>query len=228
MEEVKDLNSAAFKWLTTHTVKESWSRAFFGYEAKCDILVNKISECYNKVLLFAQEKPLYVMLECIRMYLMDRFTSRRKMGARLDDCFGPKIRKKIEKLKGKIGECMAREASEWIYQVNTKFNKQFVVDLKNRTCSCRRWMLTGIPCHHAIAAIEMTNENVDSFVDKCYSKETFQKVYEPIIYPVLGPQLWPKTPSPDVVPPELTRLPGRPKGASQKTVEEQRKSARIK
>ncbi|KAL1568923.1 hypothetical protein AAHA92_00467 [Salvia divinorum] len=156
MEELKGLNEAAYKWLTAHTKKESWSRAFFGFEAKCDILVNNISEYYNRVLLFAREKPLYGMLECIRMYLMDRFTSRRKMGAWMEDCIGPKIRKKLEKLKEKIGECMAGEAGEWIYQVNTKFNEQFVVDLRDRTCSCRHWILTGILCQHAIAAIEMT------------------------------------------------------------------------
>ncbi|XP_042018945.1 uncharacterized protein LOC121766757 [Salvia splendens] len=129
MKEVKGLNTAAHTWLTAHTAKESWSRAFFGFEANCDILVNNISECYNRVLLFAREKPLYGMLECICMYLMDKFTSRRKMAAKLEDCVGPKIRRKLEKIKEKIGDCMVREAGEWVYQVNTKFNEQFVDDI---------------------------------------------------------------------------------------------------
>ena len=107
------------------------------------ILVNNISEYYNKVLLFTRQKPLYAMLECIRMYLMDRFTTR-KMGARMDDVFGPKIRKKLEKAKQKVGECMVREASEWIYQVNTARDEQFSVNLREQTCSCRRWMLTAL------------------------------------------------------------------------------------
>ncbi|XP_041995750.1 uncharacterized protein LOC121745872 [Salvia splendens] len=228
MNELKEENEQAYKWLADHTTEENWSRAFFGSEAKYDILVNNISECYNKVLLFAREKPLYGMLECIRMYLMDRFTTRRKMGARLEDAIGPKIRKKLEKTKEKIGECMVREAGEWIYQVNTKWNDQFVVDLWDRTCSCRRWMLTGLPCQHAIAAIEMTSENVDDFVAKCYSKETFKMVYEAIIYLVQGPQQWTKTAHPNVIPPELTKLPGRPKGARQKSVQEAREMTKEK
>ncbi|XP_047953996.1 uncharacterized protein LOC125200390 [Salvia hispanica] len=228
MEEVKQLNTAAHTWLTVHTAKESWSRAFFGFEAHCDILVNNISECYNKVLLFARDKPLYGMLECIRMYLMDRFTTRRKMAAKLEDCIGPKIRKKLEKLKEKVGDCMVREAGEWVYQVNTKFNEQFVVDIRDRSCSCRRWMLTGLPCPHAIAAIQMTGEDVDSFVAQCYSTETLQLVYAPIIYPVHGPDMWPRTPHPDIVPPDLTRLPGRPKGARQKTAEELAARSKVK
>ncbi|XP_047949661.1 uncharacterized protein LOC125195566 [Salvia hispanica] len=203
MEEVKQLNTAAHTWLTVHTAKESWSRAFFRFEAQCDILVNNISECYNKVLLFAREKPLYGMLECIRMYLMDRFTTRRKMAAKLEDCVGPKIRKKIEKIK-----------EDWrLYG--------------ERGC-CRRWMLTGLPCQHAIAAIQMTGEDVDSFVAKCCSMETLQLVYAPIIYSVHGPHMWPRTPHPDIVPPDLTRLPGRAKGASKKTAEELAARSKIK
>lgn len=161
--------------------KENWSRAFFDFEAKCDILVNNISECYNRVLLFASDKPLYGMLKCIRMYLMDRFTTRRKMAQRLDDCVGPKIQKKIEKLKAKVRDCMVREAGEWFYQVNTKFNEQFVVDLRDRTCSCRRWMLTALPCPHACAAIQLSSETVESFIPTCYSTETFRQVYAGVI-----------------------------------------------
>ncbi|XP_047953891.1 uncharacterized protein LOC125200221 [Salvia hispanica] len=199
MEEVKQLNTAAHTWLTVHTAKESWSRAFFGFEAHCDILVNNISECYSKVLLIARDKLLYGMLECIRMYLMDRITTRQKMAAKLEDCVGPKIRKKLEKLKEKVRDCMVREACEWVYQVNTKFNEQFVVDIRDRSCS-----------------------------SKCYSTETLQLVYAPIIYPVHGPDTWPRTPHPDIVPPNLTRLPGRPKGARQKTAEELAARSKVK
>lgn len=88
---------------------------------------------------------------------------------------------------------MAREAGDWIHQVNTKWNEQYLVDLRDITCSFRRWMLTSIPCHHTITAIEMACKTLDRFVDTCYSKESFQKVYQPIIYPVEGPNLWPKT-----------------------------------
>lgn len=81
---------------------------------------------------------------------------------------------------------------------------QFVVHLRNRTCICRIWMLMGSPCPHAIAAIEMTSENVDSFASSICSKETFQQVYAPITYPVQGPQLLTRTTHPNVVPLELT------------------------
>ncbi|XP_042049345.1 uncharacterized protein LOC121794989 [Salvia splendens] len=138
------------------------------------------------------------------------------MAQTLEDCVGPKTRKKIEKLKSKVGDCLVREAGEWLYQVNTKVNEQFVVNLRERTCSCRRWMLTGLPCPHACAAIQSSSETVESFIPTCYSMETFRQVYAGGIYPLHGPDMWPKTPHPDIVPPDLRRLPGRPKGSRMK------------
>ncbi|XP_041995666.1 uncharacterized protein LOC121745777 [Salvia splendens] len=127
-----------------------------------------------------------------------------------------------------MGECMVREVVEWIYQVNTGRDEQFSVNLREQTCSCRRWMLARLSCPQAIAAIETISENVDSFVSNIYSKATFQQIYAPIIYPVLGPQLWKRTKYPDIVLPEITKLPGHPKGARQKTVEEARQMTRAK
>ncbi|KAL4566123.1 hypothetical protein LXL04_030233 [Taraxacum kok-saghyz] len=39
------------------------------------------------------------------------------------------------------------------YQVSGHGLEQFVVDMKQKTCSCYRWELTGMPCKHTIAAI---------------------------------------------------------------------------
>ncbi|BBG99436.1 hypothetical protein Prudu_009129 [Prunus dulcis] len=39
------------------------------------------------------------------------------------------------------------------YQVDAGRGDQYVVDLDNHTCSCRKWDLLGIPCAHGIAAI---------------------------------------------------------------------------
>lgn len=33
-----------------------------------------------------------------------------------------------------------------------------MVDLLKRTCTCKKWELTGIPCYHAAACISIRNE----------------------------------------------------------------------
>ncbi|CAL2240110.1 unnamed protein product [Prunus armeniaca] len=61
---------------------------------------------------------------------------------------------------------------------------EFVVDLRARTCSCRRWDLCGIPCGHAISAIFQRDESPIDYVDDCYKPATYMKSYEPMIHPI--------------------------------------------
>nr|KAJ0201224.1 hypothetical protein LSAT_V11C600322550 [Lactuca sativa] len=45
------------------------------------------------------------------------------------------------------------------YQVTGALQDQHVVDVRNKTCTCRKWELIGIPCRHAIATLnEMSND----------------------------------------------------------------------
>ncbi|KAL5538155.1 hypothetical protein UlMin_042807 [Ulmus minor] len=39
------------------------------------------------------------------------------------------------------------------FEVNTRSNEQFAVDLNTWYCGCRKWSLSGLPCTHAMAAI---------------------------------------------------------------------------
>ena len=39
------------------------------------------------------------------------------------------------------------------------------VDIKEYTCTCWAWEMSGIPCEHACAVIEFHGQNVADFVD---------------------------------------------------------------
>ncbi|KAI5342953.1 hypothetical protein L3X38_010829 [Prunus dulcis] len=62
----------------------------------------------------------------------------------------------------------------------------------NRTCSCRRWELNGIPCMHAVSAIFHNRQEAEQFVDKCYTREAYLRAYSPVIQPVKSMKYWPK------------------------------------
>ncbi|GJU66133.1 mutator type transposase [Tanacetum coccineum] len=56
---------------------------------------------------------------------------------------------------------------EWngsdLYQVTCPWGDQFVVNLSERVCSCRKWELSGIPCTHAVASIwDQANNGIDT------------------------------------------------------------------
>ncbi|BAT81514.1 hypothetical protein VIGAN_03125200 [Vigna angularis var. angularis] len=72
-------------------------------------------------------------------------------------------------------------------------------------------MISGIPCCHAIAAMNYCNVDPDNFIPTCFRRSTYEEVYASIIFPLNGPQLWKTTNFNDVLPPLIRKLPGRPK-----------------
>ena len=222
METLKELDEQAFKWVQQHTTPKNWTRSHFSTKSKCDTIVNNICECFNKVLLPAREKAIMGLLEAIRFYLMARMESKRVWMSRLTGELCPKIVAKLENNKKYSNACIATHAGELAYEIRCMYGEQFVVNLRKRTCSCRRWDLNGIPCSHAISAINRLGEKPESFVDQCYSREAYLKAYEPVIFPLNGPNLWKKVSHQDILPPEAIKLPGRPKKARKKDAIETR------
>src|SRR3954470_9607203 len=104
-------------------------------------------------------------------------------------------------------------SDEFIFEVRNLENnaEKFTVNLKDRTCSCRRWELTGLPCVHSLSAIKSRNQKIDDYVPEYYRKSRYMQVYQPVIFPVNGSNLWERTEYPDVLPPKFRKMPGRPK-----------------
>ena len=65
LDELEKKNSAARDWVRERPY-EQWARAVFKTFAKCDIVLNNISEYFNKYILEARERPLLTMMEMIR------------------------------------------------------------------------------------------------------------------------------------------------------------------
>ena len=88
---------------------------------------------------------------------------------------------------------------------------KFVVNLELKECSCRKWMLTGLPCTHAIACMQKNNLKVDDYVPAYFRKETYEACYRPLIYPTNGSGVWEVTTYNDLQPPPIRKQPGRPR-----------------
>ena len=98
--------------------------------------------------------------------------------------------------------------------------KKIVVDLSNRSCSCYFWNLVGIPCRHAVAAINYKVENPEDYAHAYYKRYVYQACYGPQITPINGQKLWPKSNQPELLPPIYKTSPGRPKKLRRREVDE--------
>ncbi|XP_062104108.1 uncharacterized protein LOC133815269 [Humulus lupulus] len=92
MEEIKNENEQAYEWLLEKGPIH-WSRSHFRTHPQCDILLNNLCESFNglKAILAARDRPILSMLERIRMYLMQRLTTKRHSVVMWHSNIAPKI-----------------------------------------------------------------------------------------------------------------------------------------
>ena len=98
-------------------------------------------------------------------------------------------------------------AGPHLYQV-TSAEKTYVVNLQKKTCGCRKWDMTAVPCHHAVSAIHKAKLQPEDFVHD-FLKKMYLAAYSPIIYPVPGPDMCPRTDSMDIEAPVFKEHKGR-------------------
>jgi len=81
--------------------------------------------------------------------------------------------------------------------------EDYVVSIVDKTCSCRAWELSGIPCLHAIAVLREETHNVVDFVHDYYAVDMYKRAFANAINPVNGRNQWAKQDLPTLVPPEF-------------------------
>eukprot|EP00257_Ricinus_communis_P026965 XP_025014379.1 uncharacterized protein LOC112535866 [Ricinus communis] len=178
-----------------------WSRSHFRTDAKCDMLLNNLCECFNNFILNARSKVVIAMNDVIRTKLMKRIHKNRDAMKRVASAYCPKILKELEKSE----EFYWMFTTEWSggerFQVVGP-GGQFIIDKQEMTCTCRRWDLTGILCCHAVCAIWYNNKNPEFYIHDFYKVETYLKCYSHVINPTTSKEFWPKATAPPVLPPK--------------------------
>ncbi|XVF74176.1 hypothetical protein PTKIN_Ptkin13bG0039100 [Pterospermum kingtungense] len=160
-------------------------------------------------------------METIRTKLMTKIAVKFEAAQKYVGPLCPKIQKKVDKVIDQSNKCVAKHAVGLRYQVLAEASNQFVVDLQARSCSCRRWDLTCIPCIHVVAAMFITKERPESYVDDCYNKETQLKIYSHFISPINGASQWKHVENQELILPPVIRRPlGRPRKNRKKEADE--------
>ncbi|XP_071909619.1 uncharacterized protein [Coffea arabica] len=154
IEEMAAIDIDAARWFDDKPPTQ-WSRAFFSTYSKCDILLNNLCECFNSKIVDTREKLIIKMMELLRLYLMQRMQQNRDLvrSRWKDNAYCPRIVDRIQKRMEKATQCFPFKSSDDLYEVSCPYGDHYAVNIKEQSCSCRRWELTGIPCSHAISAL---------------------------------------------------------------------------
>ncbi|KAK1423947.1 hypothetical protein QVD17_19258 [Tagetes erecta] len=197
MEDLKKFNNEAAIWLSKIPPKH-WSRSHFSGRAHSDVLLNNMCESLNSKLVDGRDKPIITALEFIREYLMRRIVIVLKViDANEDEMLTPYAKSQMEAIKKEAAKYTVAWNGGEHFQVSGPFGDQRVVDMRQKTCACRRWELTGIPCRHTVAAIWNMEKNTqgnglpEHCVHQLYMMETWRRVYSHKVFPINGKSMWP-------------------------------------
>nr|KAJ0208375.1 hypothetical protein LSAT_V11C500248030 [Lactuca sativa] len=90
-------------------------------------------------------------------------------------------------------------------------HKVYAIHLERKTCCCRAWQISGIPCVHAIAAILYLNGNAEDYVVVWFKTSMFGSCYMYHVKPINGANMCHDVLCDPILPPRRRRMPGRHK-----------------
>lgn len=186
-----------------------WANAFFMGERYGEMYSN-VAESFNAWILEARNLPIHVMVDHIRIQIMDLSYRRRNVCVAWETKLCPSIdarmRKMMEQSRGIHVNC----SDGIVFEVCTR--PSCVVNMLEGSCTCREWQVLRLPCKHACAVIHKIGGNVEDYCSLYFTSDVYRKCYEETIQPISDidkPEADPD--NLEVRPPQTKRRPGRRK-----------------
>lgn len=208
------------------TDPQHWSRAWFKLGSCCESVDNNMCESFNHAIVESRYLPIISMFEWIRRKVMVRIHTNKSKVEKWTGVTCPNILKKMKVYINESVFCHAVYNGQNGFEV-THRDHRFSVNLDSRTCSCRYWQLSGLPCPHAIACINWRSSSLDDYIAPCYSIAEYNKTYEHCLQPVEGMTCWPTSERPRPRQPKMEKMPGRPKKDRKREQDEKPKGIRL-
>ncbi|XP_021722494.1 uncharacterized protein LOC110689984 isoform X2 [Chenopodium quinoa] len=208
LKELSDANEEAAKAFTTYK-PELFCRAFLSTTMRSDAITNNMAETFNGYIINARTKHLVYMLEDIRVALMERLVSKTKYMEKQTSTLCPRIQAILEKEKTKAACYDVSPSTNTLFNVRHNLD-QLNVDLEAKTCTCRKWEMTGVPCCHVVACIFFLHKQPEDYADHWFTREDYLRSYAGNIPPCAGERHWPKV-NMRLGPPAIKVGPGRPR-----------------
>nr|GEY12263.1 hypothetical protein [Tanacetum cinerariifolium] len=105
---------------------------------------------------------------------------------------------------------------------------RFIVDEGKRTCSCRMWQLSGLPCVHAKKVIFLINRVPESCVPTWFETDMYFVAYHNYVKPVFGMSFWPdQSMYSTVLPPKPRQMHARPRKDRTRAIGEGSSSTKV-
>ncbi|XP_050211806.1 uncharacterized protein LOC126661964 [Mercurialis annua] len=210
MNELDDIDTRIKSYL--HGIRyKRWSR----YHSECNrykTMTSNPAESLNAAIKHARELSIATLL----MYLHDLQQEYSYKNRNIAMYTMTKMTKRHDVLAQSYVNSLKLQVKHSTNEVITVLNGsiKYTVDMKDRTCTCKRFEIDEIPCQHAVAIINEMNRDPYQYCSIYYMKETMLATYSETVFPMAKEDEWdvPQQVKDFIVlPPQHKTKSGRPK-----------------
>ncbi|KAL0533896.1 hypothetical protein IC582_028171 [Cucumis melo] len=189
-----------------------WSRVHC-LGRRYNMMTTNIAESMNSILKEPRDLPIASFLENVRALLQRWFWERREVGIKVTSTLTKWADLVIQKKQE--GALTMKVNPIDCYQFHAKdLDKEEVVNLQTKECTCKEFQAEQLPCSHAIAAARDRNINVYSLCANYYTNKCLLAAYAEAVYPVGNQSDWKTSENyvhMTILPPKVVKRVGRPK-----------------
>ncbi|XP_012853205.1 PREDICTED: uncharacterized protein LOC105972771 [Erythranthe guttata] len=163
--------------------KEKWSNVYCEGHRYGQMTSNGC-ESWNRQIKKQRHLPITSLIDGIRLLLMTQLCKRLCDGNKWTTVLCEKTEKRSKEAVDKGRSWICKRSSMQVFEVFSSPND--VVDLGERTCSCRLWKINGFPCAHPAAVIFVELRcglAAYDYIDRWYHRSTFKESYSGSIIP---------------------------------------------
>ncbi|XP_022849883.1 uncharacterized protein LOC111371973 [Olea europaea var. sylvestris] len=167
---------------------EIWSR-FHMPSNRYSTMTSNIVESVNAVTKSAKDYPILALLESLRQILQSWFCRHKEDAQGTFTTLSIKYEKKMREMSTDMRNLRVSPINQAMFSVSGE-SFSFVVDIENRTCTCRMLQVDQLPCPHALAMFASMKMDPYEYCSYYYTSEAFENTYQEIIFPVGNPAEW--------------------------------------
>lgn len=191
---------------------------------------NNLGESFNAAIRIARTKPIVEMLEEIRRRVMSSNDKKRLEAEKARTEYTPRAVALLNQQIDQAKYCMSLSCGLGKYEVTYKMVDRYVVHLRNEvTCSCRFYLVSGIPCCHICSALRLekhADQDPKTLISTWFTTEKLRTCYQKGLEPVNGINLWKVTTTERVLAPNFKSPGGRPPGKKRKKEKGEKETAK--
>ncbi|XP_076952698.1 uncharacterized protein LOC143626510 [Bidens hawaiensis] len=202
------------------SMKDTFSKIGFGKWARSyspvrryNIMTSNSAESVNALSLQERKYPVTKLMDYFVELQRRWFFERRQDAEKWTHSLSKWAQSRTTRKMAKSRSWKATGIDEYHYDVDDG-GRRCVVDLLNRTCECRKWQVSGLPCGHAISVCKFLKlRDCSHLAMDYYTKEFVVSTYLEPINPVPNESEWvvPESHVPLLPPVMEKRQAGRPR-----------------